>query len=94
MHLGIRRVAVENAVDVTVIVETKQEDGPQQGDEMHLISVARPKTRREVHNEAKPKLQKPGQRVSYVLGPIHTGEERSVQLGILPRDDSEHEGDD
>ena len=38
-------------------------------DEMHLISVARPKTRGEVHNEAEPKRQKPGQRVSYELGP-------------------------
>ena len=90
MHLGIRRVVVENAVD-TVMVETKHKDGPQRGDEMHLISVVRPETRGEVHNEAEPKLQEPGQRVSDVLDPIHQGEERSVQLGILPLDDGEHD---
>ena len=93
MHLGIRRVVVENA-EGTVRVEAKHEDEPQRGDEIHLIGVARPKTRREVHKEAEPKLPKPGQRVSDMLGPIHTGEERSVQLGILPEDDGEHQRDD
>ena len=60
---------------------------------MHKDSVARSKTRREVHHEADPKLQQSSQRVRNMLEPVHVGEERSMQRGIFPEDDGEHERD-
>ena len=91
-RLGIRRVGVEHP-EGTVRVEAKHEDEPQRDDNMHNDSVARSKPRREEHHEADPELQQSRQRVCNMLDPVHTGEERSMQRGIIPEDDGEHERD-